>query len=76
MALKDWKKNKRGNYVKNNFRALRVFRGLDNKWTIRTGIHLDELNDEHFTNKTGRILRTFKTKSQALKFARAYMIKH
>ena len=60
MATKDWKK------------------GRKNLW--ENGLHTVEiLNDIHieiFNGETLVISKSFKTKTQALKYARAYMRKH
>lgn len=73
MALKDWKK-----------KLLRDYDSKDKYWIKfvnkdkRRNITINRLKNEYFLefNWGTHIHRTFKTKSQALKYAKAYMIKH
>ena len=67
MTLKDWKKDRdKGNS-----------QGWKNKKTGENITFVRFMSDNYWSfMKDGKTKRTFKTKSQALKYAKAYMRKH
>ena len=67
MAIKDWKK------TRNKLNS----QGWKNKKTGKNILFLQFMSDNYWSFiQEGKTIKNFKTKSQALKYAKAYMRKH
>ena len=80
MATKDWKKRRYGIEWDNaklnqNIRILSPKESLERSWVVHI-INFESIGKSSYNKEIYHRRRMFKTKSQALKYARDYMRKH